>query len=373
MSLTLLQRALREKGRSLGVNGIGGWVLLLSCLLATLVGVGCGGGSSSASSSSASASSGQLAGNWQFTLTPPTDGSFVGGPQGGFLLQDKGKVTGGVVYSVGLPQTPPNLPIVCNSGSTAVNGTLSGQTVSLTAVAGPQTFMLPGALSSDGKMITGTYTTTDGNGCGTAQTGLQWSAILVPPLTGPVQGTFHSTGSGSSTNLRDQNFQVTGMLTQGENIGASNATVTGTLTFTGYPCMTFGAVNGMVNASVNGQISGTSVILQIIGLDGLNAGQIGAPPGLATPFPAPAVFDSVAGANGFVLHGINAYGINTSSCKQSNTPGDVGNVCLALGNSTACAQPIMLSPATIKFPGQLLGSTANSQTVVVHRTLTPQE
>ena len=365
MNRTLPLRALRVLNPLVRSMEVWTRVLLILSLLASLLAAGCGGGSSNSSASSA-VQSAQLSGNWQFTLTGPSDNSFVGGPQGGFLLQDKGKVTGGLVYSVGLPQSNSN-PIVCNSGSAAVTGSLSGQTVSLTAIAGSQTFAFSGALSSDGKMMTGTYTTTDGNGCGTAQTGLPWTAVFVPPLNGSVQGNFHSTGSGSSTSLRDQNFPVTGTLTQGENIGASNTTVTGTLTFTGYPCMTFGAVNNMVTASVNGQISGTSVILQIIEIDGLNAGQIGAPMGSSTPFPAPATFDSVAGG-GLVLHGMNAYGINTSSCKQSNLPGDVGNVCLALGNSTACTQPIILSPATVKFPGQLLGSTPNSQTVVVTNT-----
>ena len=329
--------------------------LLFSVLISTLLlmTTGCGGGGSSSSVSSAQNST-EPAGNWQFTLTPPADGSFVGGPQGGFLLQNNGAITGAVVYSVGLPQQGSN-PTICNSGSASVTGKLNGSTVTLTAVAGQQTFTLTGTLS--GTTIAGTYNTTDGNGCGTAQNGLQWSAVSIPPLNGSVQGTFHSTGSGSTTSFRDQDFQVTGSLTQGPNIGASNATITGTLNFVGYPCM--------MTASLNGQISGSSVILQIIGTDGLNDGQIGAPIGSSTPFPAPASFASVAGANGYILHGVNAYGINTSSCKQSNTPGDVGNVCLALGNSSACSQPILLSPATIKFPGQLLGSTPNSQTVVV--------
>src|SRR5437899_4465571 len=115
----------------------------------------------------------------------------------------------------------------------------------------------------------GTYSSTDGKGCGTAQTGLQWSAISVPPLTGAIQGNFHSS---LSPILRNQTFPLSGSLIQGENRGASNATVTGTLNFQGYPCLS--------TAFVNGQISGTSVILQIVAPNGLNVGQIGASPGL---------------------------------------------------------------------------------------------
>ena len=76
------------------------------------------------------------------------------------------------------------------------------------------------------------------------------------------------------------------MLTQGPNTGASNATVTGTLLFqdpvtlaNDYPCMT--------QASVNGQISGNVVTLQMPSSNGLNVGQLG---GITTS--APVTFDS---------------------------------------------------------------------------------
>src|SRR5437773_9787042 len=123
--------------------------------------------------------------------------------------------------------------------------------------------------------MSGACNSTDGQGCGTAQTGLQWSAQLVPTLSGSVQGNFHSVLS--SAGLRDQNFAVSGLLTQGPNIGASNATVSGTLVFQNYPCLD--------TASVNGQISGSAVILPIIRNDGLGAAQIGATSGLTNPNP----------------------------------------------------------------------------------------
>jgi hypothetical protein len=299
-----------------------------------------------------------LSGNWQFTMASPADGSFVGGLQGGFLLQSKGAITGGAVYSIALPPSQTGATAtVCNSGSASVTGTIDGQNVALTATAGVQTFSLTGTLSSDQSTMTGTYKSTDGQGCGTAQGGLQWRAVAVPSVTGVVQGSFHSTGSGAVTSLKDQDFSVTGSLFQGTNIGASDATVTGTLTFQGYPCMS--------TASVNGQISGNSLILEIITPDGLNAGQIGTQPG--KPVPSEVTVSS-SSSGGVVLQGANGYGVSTKSCKAGNTPGDVGNICLALGSSTVCTQPITLTPATLSFPAQLLGLAPMIQTLSVTNT-----
>ena len=304
-------------------------------------------------SSSQPQSSGQIAGNWQFRLAAPSDNSFQGGMQGGFLQQNNSSVTGAVVYTILLPALQPGgSATICNSGSAPVTGTVNSQTVNLTVVAGPQTFTLTGSLSADGLTMLGTYTSTDGQGCGTAQTGLQWSATSVPTLTGTIQGNFHSV---SNPNLRDQDFLVSGSLTQGTNIGASSATVTGTLNFQGYPCLT--------SAYVNGQISGNSVILQLIASNGLNVGQIGAPVGVSNPSPAPvAVATSAAGA---VLQGTNGYGVSTGACPGGNVPGDVGDVCLDLGNTTSCTQPILLSPAPLSFPAQQVGSTPTTQTITL--------
>src|SRR5208282_2196012 len=336
------------------------WVLLLA---GTMMLSACGGGNSSSGSQNILT----LSGNWQFTMAPPPDGSFLGGLQGGFLLQSSGAVTGAAVYSVSLPL----LTFPCNSGSGAITGTISGQTVTLTAVAGTQTFVLTGMLSSDGSTMVGTYTSTagtaaDGTPCGSAQTGLQWSAMSIPPITGPIQGSFHSTGG--SAGLNNQDFAVSGSLLQGENIGASNATVTGTLTFidpttnlSDYPCFSL--------ASVNGEISGNSVILQVIATDGSIAGQIGAPVGsFGSTGVNPVTFDSVHG--GYILHGPQpTYLVATKTCPgclaNTNVAGDAGNICLGLESTTACQQPITLSPSVITFPAQLLGSPATTQTIAL--------
>ena len=342
-------------------------VLLAATLLAaTMTLSACGGSSSGAAQQSAT-----LSGNWQFTVAPPADGAFLGGLQGGFLLQQNGAVTGAATYAVSLPE----LLIPCNSGSAPITGTISGQNVTLTAVAGTETFTLTGMLSSDGSTMVGTYTSTagtagDGTPCGTAQTGLQWSAILVPPITGSIQGNFHSTGG--SAGLGNQDFAVSGSLTQGENIGASNATVTGLLSFiqpgmsaSDYPCFS--------TASVNGQISGNSVILQIIGTSGSTIGQIGEPSGsFGSTGVNPVTFNSASGGN--ILQGLQpTYMVAAGSCGGSLgstvTAGDYGNICLAvggtLGSANACQQPITLSPAVLNFPAQLLGSVATTQTITL--------
>ena len=327
----------------------------LTVLMAVLMLSSCGG-----SHSSNPSASGQIAGNWQFTMSPPSDGSFLGGVQGGFLMRtgsgnsNDSTVNGAVIYNVQLPAAPGGAPPVCNSGSAPVTGTLSGQSVNLTVSAGTQTFTLTGGLSADGTTMMGTYSSTDGKGCGTKQAGLQWTALLIPSITGTVQGSFHSVLNPA---LKDQDFIVSGALTQGENIGASNATVTGTLTFQNYPCL--------ATASLNGQISGSSVILQIIGTNGLSAGQIGAPMGYSNPSPV-AVVTSAAGT---VLQGAMGYGVSSSACPAGNLAGDIGNVCLAIGNSTSCNQPITLSPATVTFLPQLVGSAPTAQTITLTNSL----
>jgi hypothetical protein len=125
-----------------------------------------------------------------------------------------------------------------------------------------------------------------------------------------------------------------------------------------YPCFS--------SAFVNGQISGTSVILQIIGLSGANLGQIGAPIGTNIGLQS-VTFNSTA--QGYILHSSvsPAYGVNTSSCQgvSLSNAGDSGNICLSLGGSSACQQPITLSPASVVFPAQAIGSTPTTQAVTL--------
>jgi hypothetical protein len=327
------------------------WTRLL-VLLAGLSGLwGCGGGPSSNPASNSSL----LSGNWQFDFTAPSDGDFSGGLQGGFLLQDQGAISGQVIYSVLVPGST----AAC-AGSAPITGTLTGQNLSLTAMAAPQTFSLSGSVSADGSTLTGTYSTVATKDCGTAQSGLPFSARLVPPLTGSVQGYLHSTSSGPPTDpVVNQEFSVTGSLVQGSNTGANSAAVSGTLNFTAYPCVN--------TVSVTGQISGSSVILQLIAANGLNVGRIGTTPA-TSGLPAAVIFESSA-AGGDILQGTNGYGISTSACPgNASSPGDVGNICLALGSGTACKQVLSLTPAFLTFPSQPLASVPTSQMVKITNT-----
>lgn len=313
-------------------------------------------------------------------MVSPVDNSFVGGLQGGFLQQNQNSVSGTVAYAVALP--PPStgsgsastvMPVPCNSGSAAISGTTDGRNVALTVVAGGQTFTLAGTLTADGTTMMGTYSSTAGqiiNGasCGTAQSGLQWSAVAVPPLNGAVQGSFHSKANGL---LNSQEFPVTGVLNQGENVGASSATVTGTLTFQGYSCLG-GASHQTV--AVNGEISGNSVVLELFADSGLMIGQIGESLGL-NPQVSPVLYENDA-TGGHVLHNVgggqNTYGyvVSTKSCNLTGTPffTDQGNICLAMGTGTGCSQPISLSPAVLSFPAQLVGFSSVSRTITITNT-----
>ncbi len=338
---------------------------LLAMLLASVLTLSaCGGVGSSPSTIVTNPT---VSGNWQFTMAPPADGSFLGGLQGGFLLQTSGSVNGSITYAVSLP----DLLIPCNSGSAAITGTTSDRDVTLTAVAGTQTFSLVGKRGLDGFTMTGTYSSTDGtasNGapCGTAQSGLQWSAVFVPPLTGPLQGSFHS--AGGNAGLAQQEFLVSGSLTQAANTGASSTSVTGTLDFlnpitnlSDYPCFP--------TASVNGQISGDSVYLQIVGTDESIWGQIGEPPGAnGVAGINPVTFAAVSG--GYSLNGAGpTYMVATSTCPgnlgNAATAGDYGTICLAIGTSKPCQQPITLTPSVLIFGVQVLGSPPTMQTITL--------
>jgi hypothetical protein len=355
--------------------------LFLSIVFALAVS-SCGGNGSSTSQQSGA----QVGGNWQFAMST-TNTSFIASPlQGGFLLQKNGNITGQIEFAIVLPSTNGGANTTCNSGVAPVTGTISGQTVNLTASIGAldgsgaattQTLTLSGGTlgSNDTVLQNGTYTLSAGYallqgtltpcGGGSPDVGT-WSATLVPPLSGGFQGFFHSTlGSG----FVNQNIPVSGTFTQGPNIGAASATITGTLLFqdpvsllNDYPCL--------ATASVNGTISGNTVLLQIFSTGGTQVGQIGQTPGSGNP-PTAVTFDSTQ--SGYVVHNLmgvsggqsgGGYVVTTKPCSS----GDSGNLCLALGSSKACSQAILLTPFSLIFPGQLLGSTATSQTITLSNT-----
>src|SRR5258708_17938410 len=108
--------------------------------------------------------------------------------------------------------------------------------------------------------MSGDYTILS-TGCTGSQSAPQlgtWTADLVTPLNGTVQGTFLSTPHGTTVN-------VTGQLTQGANTGSSLAPLTGTLSLAGYCYPT---------ATVVGSISGTSVAISLVNTDGSAFGEV---------------------------------------------------------------------------------------------------
>jgi hypothetical protein len=322
-------------------------------LLMTIALCACGGGNNTNSQLPLTVS-----GNWQFTLSEqlnsnPTMPSFTGGLQGGFLVQNGNSVFGQATFSV-ITQPPfgsGGTPTQCDSGVAQITGTFSGQTINLTATSvGQQTYTLTGTLSYDGSTITGTYTSTDGAGCGIAVT-QAWSASAIPILnTTSIQGIFHSTGG--KAGLKEQDFQVSGALFQGTNTGASSAPLTGSLNFSagGYPCF--------AGVTVAGQISGNAVSLQILDSNNTVVGQLGQPTSPSGSMLQPLTMVSTAG--GYVLQSLTGpgYAVFSSDCGGGTlqAPADSGSVCLALTSTTACHLPLSISPGALGFPPQPLGS-----------------
>jgi hypothetical protein len=169
--------------------------------------------------------------------------------------------------------------------------------------------------------------------------------------------------------LTNQDFVVSGTLTQGPNIGASSATVTGQLTFVdpvsglnNYPCFSI--------ASVNGTISGNSVLLQLINPSGATVAQIGEPAVLFAQTGVNPVTVASVQNGGSILNGTGpSYLVASKACGGSlvdtTLAGDFGNICLGLNNTTACQHPLTLSPAAIVFPAQVLNSAPTSQTITL--------
>jgi len=314
-------------------------------LLSFAVLAGCGG-----SSSTPPTNSQPLSKNWQLTMAPQVDGQnnpiFTGGLTGGFLQQKGNSVTGSLAYLI----VPTGATGPCAAGAAVAAGTVNGQTVTLTVVAGAQTFTLTGTFSGDQSTLSGTYSATDGAAlaaggtCGTAQTGLAWSATSVPTLTGSFQGNIH----------QQEVYTITGTLLQGPNTGASSATVTGEIFSLDDPCF--------AHASLNGTISGSSVLLSVIADDGSVIGEIGLP-GDNNTLPVPgAVTQAASGV--LVLRAVRngqGFAITTTKCKAGG-----GDFCLGT-SASGCSLPISFSVSSIAFPPQLVG-TSRAETLTLTNT-----
>ncbi|MGA9039781.1 MAG: hypothetical protein WB421_04545 [Terriglobales bacterium] len=236
-------------------------ILSRTVLVFTVLMLGaCGGGTASPSAQQG----GPLAGNWQIVLTqefpfqtPPAT-LYVSG----FFLQAKNSVTGSV-------QLPASTLGNC-SGVGLLGGTLSGQNVTLSVDENGSTMSMTGSAASDYQSMSGIYETVAG-GCSDKPTSGTWTAFKVPVMnfnfTGTLsQSTYMELLTGVSPPAP---IAVSGVISQSANIGASSATLTGTITAVGYPCFR--------TASLTGTISGQNVILALFGYNGDQIGTIGTP------------------------------------------------------------------------------------------------
>lgn len=210
---------------------------LFFCLSLALAACGSG------KSTPAVAAGDSLSGNWLITLSRHAD------PQpliySGFLLQAGNSVTGSLKLGGGC------------SGVGPVTGTLDGQNLQLDVNEFGQNLTLTGIFPPSGSdaLVGGPFSTI-GGGCTGTSTGT-WAGLRVPPMTGPFHGTLASDSGNGTVN-------VSGTFTQGPNIGATNADVTGQIDTTGPPPF----CSYLTTATMTGTITGTSVSLFFFGPDG---------------------------------------------------------------------------------------------------------
>ena len=219
--------------------------ILLLCVFATAI--SCGGGSKSSTAGM------PLSGNWQITLVRHNLAQEF--PYSGFLQQSGNAITGSVIL---------NSTNGC-AGVGPVTGTLNGQNLQLDINEFGQDITLTGTVpslgGSDVTSMSGQFSNVSG-GCLFSSTG-NWSAVRVTPLTGSFHGAFQTQHNGT--------LDVTGTMTQGSNIGASNASISGSITASGNARF----CSYLTTATITGVISGTSVLLTLYGPDGSQIGQIG--------------------------------------------------------------------------------------------------
>jgi len=224
--------------------------LLLSTLMATMA---CGGGGSTTASSSAA-----LSGNWQIALirhaVPTQPLTYTG-----FLVQSGNSVGGNLILGSGF------IGSGC-SGVGPVTGTVSGQNVSLDINQFGEDVSLIGTMPSVPTLMTGEFSWLPG-GCNAFPGTGTWSAFQVTPINGSFHGTFTSTLPPPNNGT----VNVAGTLTQGQNTGASTATLTGSISVVGPPHF----CSYLTTATITGLISGTSVSLNLFGPDGSLITQIG--------------------------------------------------------------------------------------------------
>lgn len=201
----------------------------------------CGGGNPNAGITTAN-----LAGNWQMTLQRQNTTSTK--TESGFLVQSGNSLTGEFLL---------NGDTNC-AGVGSAFGQISGSNVAISVSQVGQTVNLTGAMGTNPSSISGNYSILAAP-CGSNQVGT-WTATQVQPFSGNFQGTFTSTFSGGLV------FAFSGTVAQGPNMGITSASLTGNMTSTNAPCFT--------TANLQGSISGTSIVLNLLSAEGTALGQI---------------------------------------------------------------------------------------------------
>jgi len=223
---------------------------LLLLVLPLLVS-GCGGGGSNSNNATPSTPNpGPLSGNWQMTFQSANT-HLKPWSQSGFLLEEKNAISGGVILS------PPGC-----AGLGNVTGTASGTSIILTVSPVGLVVTETGTLGADQSSMSGTYTMLAA-GCPSnlndPQSGT-WTANLVKPIQGNLQGTFQSTQPNATP------VTISGKVAQGQQTaGSSFAPLSGSVTATNYCFDT---------ANYSGTISGTAVVLNLQNADGTQLGQV---------------------------------------------------------------------------------------------------
>ncbi len=275
---------------------------LTTALLTSLVAIAlaCGG------STSAPPASGASTGNWQFNLLQNYPVNQANLNVSGFMVEGSG---GGVTASLEVPA----LGTKANCGGvSSATGNISGQNVTLALNVFGTVINLTGTVSSDGTTMSGDYQGPAG-ACFPNPTTGTWNAFLVPPLNGSFTGNI--TDSSYMQTLLGVSppapIAVSGTLTQSDNAGGSNATLTGTINAVGYPCF--------ATATVTGTISGQNVYLDLYGYNGNQIGIIGEVPSSAGQTPAPAMV--TLGTSGISLTSSSfLVGLNTSTSAAGSGP-----------------------------------------------------
>jgi hypothetical protein len=269
---------------------------------------GCGNGKSALPAPQ----SGPLSGNWQINLyqdypRPPAPFGISG-----FLTQATDNLTGSL-------QVPALGPSSQCGGVSSTTGTISGQNVTIAINNFGSIINLTGTISSDNTSMSGDYQAL-GGACFTATTTGTWNALLIPPLNGSFKGVLSSnyleTIKGASAPVP---VTVSGTMSQSDNDGASNATLTGTINAVNYPCFD--------TATFSGSISGQNVFLILFGYNGEEIGTLGDPPPGATTAAIPAIVSVTSSGTSVFGNGNLNVGFLTSLGESGPCPAfTTGNV-----------------------------------------------